>query len=100
MSCVISNEPTASALSEVLQQAGYEVVTEFEQFTTRTRIESAAVIAWVCDTRSEEVFDWLFGTGKLLFPASNAPSAEQKKEFYDWSSDLAVCRTQLLTGTI
>lgn len=64
------------------------MVIEVEQFTSRLRIESAEVSAWVSDTRSEEVFDWLFNTGKQLFPANNAPSVGQRKEFYDWSSDL------------
>ena len=85
---LISSEPIASALKEVLLRAGFEVVIELEQFTTHLRIESAEVSAWVSDTRSEEIFEWLIGTGKLLFPANNAPSVEQRKKFYDWSSDL------------
>jgi len=85
---LISSEPIASAFKEVLVRAGYEVVMEIEQFATRQRVESAEVSAWVSDTSSDQVFDWLFGTGKLLFPANNAPNVGQRKEFYQWSSDL------------
>ncbi|MFT4824746.1 MAG: chemotaxis response regulator CheB [Halioglobus sp.] len=85
---LIASEATASGLSEVLQRAGYEVVVESEHSVSRSRIEGTAVLAWVIDTRSEQVFDWVLGAGKSMFPANNAPGVDQKKEFYDWSSDL------------
>lgn len=85
---LICSEPTASGLSELLQRAGYEVLVESERLVNHSQIEDAAVLGWVSDTRSEEVFDWILGTGKPLFPANNAPGVDSKKEFYDWSSDL------------